>query len=83
MAITHTIKREGLQRGHETIKCDPSTSNWLRDAITTSYQRDPVDALNDAEALTMLLVSRLAADTILIDIQRQANAIAKAQGGTQ
>ena len=40
---------------------DPSTSNWLREALTDAMLRDPLDALNDAEALVAMLDTRLTA----------------------
>ena len=39
----------------------PSTSYWLKDALSRALDRDPVDAVNDAEALHELLVQRTAA----------------------
>ena len=35
----------------QQILSDPSTSYWLRDAITTSLNRDPNDVRNDLEVL--------------------------------
>ena len=37
---------------------DPSTSYWLRDALTTSLNRDPVDTLNDIEILQRVHTAR-------------------------
>lgn len=37
---------------------DPATSDWLRDALRTAMERDPVDAANDAEVLARLLDER-------------------------
>jgi hypothetical protein len=34
---------------------DPSTSNWLRNALTSALLRDPVDAANDADILARVL----------------------------
>tara|TARA_R110000868_G_scaffold57972_5_gene178857 strand:+ start:1421 stop:1630 length:210 start_codon:yes stop_codon:yes gene_type:complete len=36
------------------LQTDPSVSYWLRDAATKLYQRDPIDALRDAELLVKL-----------------------------
>ena len=36
---------------------DPSTSYWLCDALKSAMKRDPVDAINDAEALLKLLTA--------------------------
>lgn len=38
---------------------DPAASYYLKDALTKALDRDPVDALNDAEALTLALKDRL------------------------
>jgi hypothetical protein len=40
------------------ILADPSISYWLKDAIRTAYERDPVDALHDARWLIKLLGDR-------------------------
>jgi hypothetical protein len=37
---------------------DPGVSHWLKDAIKTAYQRDPVDALHDARRLLKMLAER-------------------------
>jgi hypothetical protein len=37
---------------------DPGISNWLKDAIKTAYERDPVDALYDARRLLRMLGER-------------------------
>ena len=42
------------------VLANPATSYWLRDTIKSALQRDPVDALADAERLTALLSQRLA-----------------------
>ena len=39
----------------EELLSDPSTSFWLRNALTLALLRDPVDAANDAEILARLL----------------------------
>jgi hypothetical protein len=38
---------------------DPSASDWLKAALRTALERDPVDALNDALALAGALEERL------------------------
>lgn len=38
---------------------DFTQSRWLRDAKTALLQRDPVDSLNDAEALVRFAQKRL------------------------
>ena len=40
------------------ILADPSISSWLRDAIKTAYEEDPVDALRDAHRLIKMLGER-------------------------
>jgi hypothetical protein len=42
----------------ETVLADPSTSYWLRDALTAAMKRDPVDAFKDATALLELVRAR-------------------------
>ena len=37
---------------------DPGLSYWLKDAIKTAYERDPVDALHDARRLLKMLAER-------------------------
>ncbi len=37
---------------------DPSTSFWLRNALTSALSRDPVDAANDADILARVLGER-------------------------
>ena len=38
---------------------DPTTSYWLRHALTWALERDPVDVAADVEILHMLLQARL------------------------
>ncbi|HEY1476959.1 MAG TPA: hypothetical protein VGF37_04675, partial [Chthoniobacterales bacterium] len=40
------------------ILADPSISSWLKDAIKTAYEQDPVDALRDAHRLLKMLGER-------------------------
>lgn len=42
-----------------TILSGPGTSTWLKNALTTALDRDPVDAVNDAELLAMVLGHRV------------------------
>ena len=37
---------------------DPSTHFWLRAALETALTKDPVDAINDAKVLFLLLKER-------------------------
>ena len=43
----------------EEILGDPAASSWLKDALKSALERDPVDALNDALALAGTLEARL------------------------
>jgi hypothetical protein len=45
----------------EEILDDPSTSDWLKGALRSALERDPVDALNDALVLAATLEERLRA----------------------
>lgn len=36
----------------------PGTSNWMKVALSTAINRDPVDAVNDAELLAIVLRHR-------------------------
>ena len=40
------------------ILADPNVSAWLKGAIKTAYEQDPVDALRDAHRLLKLLGER-------------------------
>ena len=42
---------------------DPSTSFWLKDALVAALRRDPIQAVNEAEALVAILNAR--ADAII------------------
>ena len=44
----------------QEIFTDQSVSCWLKDALRTSYERDPIDALLDAQRLLKLLGDRYA-----------------------
>lgn len=45
----------------EEILDDPSASDWLKGALRSALERDPVDALNDALLLAATLEERLRA----------------------
>lgn len=40
------------------ILADPGISYWLKDAIKTAYERDPIDAMQDARRLLKMLGER-------------------------
>lgn len=49
---------EILQTNDERITwvlSDPRMSSWLKDALTSSRDRDPVEVLNELEILNLLL----------------------------
>lgn len=46
-----------------TVQHDPSTRDWLRQALMASQRLDPIDASHDAQQLADLLTRR--ADTLL------------------
>lgn len=43
----------------DSIVNDPGASFWLKEQLSNTKRRDPVDALNDAEALVLVLKERL------------------------
>ena len=43
----------------ESILTDPASSQWLKMALQSASDRDPVDALNDALVLAATLEERL------------------------
>jgi len=53
------IVRPPTTKSSGEILSDPETSNWLHDALRKSLNRDPVDAVNDAEFLLDFLKARL------------------------
>lgn len=42
----------------DTILADPSASFWIKSALRTALDRDPVDAANDADVLAAVLAAR-------------------------
>jgi hypothetical protein len=54
-----TVRDEhpGLPSVDELLR-EPSTSFWLRNALTSALLRDPVDAANDADILARVLDQR-------------------------
>lgn len=45
----------------DDISNDPATSDWLKAALQSALERDPVDAVNDAQILHEALQENLAA----------------------
>jgi hypothetical protein len=46
-------------KGLEEYLEDPAASDWFKLVLNSALQRDPVDALNDAEVLVTILRSEL------------------------
>ena len=59
------------------LLADRTASYWLKSAVAECMRRDPVDALNDAEYLRILMASRLA------EIEKGAELLAHQQGGAK
>ena len=49
------------ERRIAAVIADPATTYWLKSALKSSLGRDPVDAVDDAEALHELLNARTGA----------------------
>ncbi len=52
---------------------DPCASNWLKDALKSSIDRDLVDAANDAEVLAQILAERADSSFPKDDLARESN----------
>ena len=63
------------------ILADPAVSSWLRRALASGLERDPVDAANDAELLSEVLSGRCAA--LLRSPGDQSSAIAEHAAGAE
>ena len=46
-----------VTRSIKSILDDPTTSRWLKAALSTSVRRDPVDVLNDIDILLGLYIN--------------------------
>lgn len=53
-----TWREARIQEQINKVIEDPAVHFWLRDALVTALTKDPVDALNDAEYLYLLLKER-------------------------
>jgi len=49
-----------MRPGCGAILSDPCASFWIKNALRSALERDPVDALNDAELLVNVLQENLA-----------------------
>jgi hypothetical protein len=52
----HILNKQSMTL--KEILADPSISSWLKDAIKTAYEQDPLDALRDARRLLKMLGER-------------------------
>ena len=59
MPKSHTITLDRVPTPNEII-ANRGSSFWLMQAVRASEDRDPVDALHDAEVLVMILAARVA-----------------------
>lgn len=59
MNVSRLIKGNEVRSTTEILE-DPTTSEWLRQALRGSLMRDPIEAANDAEQLRMILFQRAA-----------------------
>lgn len=61
MATAKIIRRtlEEIDADMARLIASPSVSHWLKAALVAAQQRDPLDALCDAEALQRILHERL------------------------
>jgi len=55
--MTSGLQEHELPTIEEVLR-DPSASAWLKAALRSALERDPVDAANDAEVLARLLDRR-------------------------
>jgi hypothetical protein len=61
------------------ILCDPAASSWLKTAMRESLERDPVDALNDVQALARIFEIRLCEMFELADLDQCSGSPAQGQ----
>jgi hypothetical protein len=52
------LTMKGLENKLRVIVTDPSTSYWLKHAVTALWKRDAVDALHDLDVLRKLLEAK-------------------------
>jgi hypothetical protein len=58
MSKTNRSASDKLVPDVEQILADPSASFWIKGALRSALERDPVDAANDADALAKALSRR-------------------------
>ena len=62
VSVFNTVESQAAADAYiEEVLASPTCSQWLRAALQSGLQRDPVDAANDAEALSLILQVRAAA----------------------
>ena len=69
-----TWREDRIQQRIGDVLENPATHFWLRAALATAITKAPVDALNDAEALYLLLKERWGVMLEAEDILGQADA---------
>ena len=50
---------KGMTPSAQQVLDDPATSDWLKEALRTAFERDPADALEECLLLAQLLDERL------------------------
>ena len=58
---------KGLENKLRAILTDPSSSYWLKQAVTALWKRDAVDALHDLDVLRELLEAKHRTDLLLLE----------------
>jgi len=52
------------------VLADPAASYWIKDALRSALDRDPVDAVNDAEVLAKILKHKVKNILTVRELQR-------------
>ncbi len=47
--------RKNAKEWAEQVQADPCASYWLKEALTVMFDRDPLDALRDADLLRRIM----------------------------
>lgn len=56
--INSQIDNDEALPATEEVLLDPAASDWIKSALRSALERDPVDAANDADLLARLLMAR-------------------------
>lgn len=51
------VNADNVKEVIESVLASPSMSHWIKTALLTTLQRDPVDATNDAQLLADILAA--------------------------